>query len=199
MDTTINYASYYELIGRNKTDTVLLQLQELLPAFKSELVQLQRRLYAVKKEKNQGTISSENYLLENNQINSSLLAFLDRISKGQEGEARQSLLAEDTLNEAINELIDNQLKFSDGSIRENKLFRRAVGLLFLAAIAFSVIVAYNHFDFLDDKLEVMHMLGANILLYIGIGVLSLYALSLMIRGNLLNQNLLHFSRKTLKL
>ena len=196
---TINYTAYYDLIARNKTDKVLMQLQELLPAFKSELVQLQRRLYAVNNEKNQGTISNENYLIENNQINSSLLAFLDRISKGQEGEARKSLSEEDKLGEAINELIDNQLKFSDSSVRENRLFRRAVGLLFLIAIAFSIFVAFNHFEFLNDKIHVIQLLGANILLYICIAVLALYALSLIIKGNLLNQNLLHFSRKTLKL
>lgn len=196
---TINYATYYNLIGNNKTDNVIQQLQESLPAFKAELVQLQRRLTAVNKEKNQGTISSENYLLESNQINSSLLAFLDRVSKGKEEEARVLLNSEDTLQEAINELIDNQLKFSASSVKENKVFRLAVGILFLIAVGFSATVSINHIEFLENQLGIFQLLGANILLYISIGILALYALSLIIKGNILNQNLLHFSRKTLKL
>lgn len=196
---TINYTAYYDLIGHNKADNVIRQLQDLLPAFKSELVQLQRRLYAVNKEKKAGTISNENYLLESNQINSSLLAFLDRVSKGEEEEARELLSSEETLGEAVNELIDNQLQFSSSSVKENRVFRRAVGLLFLVAIAFSAMVSIYHYDFLDDKIQVLQLLGANIVLYICIGILALYALSLIIKGNILNQHLLNFSRKTLKL
>lgn len=196
---SINYEAYYDLIGNNRADKVIRQLQELLPAFKSELVLLQQRLYAVSKEKKQGTISDENYLLESNKINSSLLAFLDRVSKGQEEEAKQFLSSRDTLGEAVNELIDNQLKFSAGSVKENKMFRTAVSLLFLMAIGFSASVSIYHFEFLEGKIQVLQLLGANILLYISIGVLALYALSLIIKGNILNQNLLSFFRKTLKL
>lgn len=196
--TTFDFTSYYELIGRNKTLEVIKQLLEIHPTYKSELVQLQSRYHAVSQEKNKGTISAENFRIESNGINTSLLAFLDSISKGNNEDAKSYLSQEDDQNDSVDELIENQLKFSENAIKENKIFRKAVGVLFIVAIIFSVVVAFRYYDFLSNELQVIGLLIANILLYVSIGVLALYSLSLIIKGSLYNRHLLNFSKKTIK-
>ena len=84
------------------------------------------------------------------------------------------------------------------TIKENKVFRLTVGVLFIVAVVFSSIVAFRHYDFLSNELKIIGLLMTNVLLYASIGVLALYALSLIIKGSLFNLSTLSFYNKILK-
>jgi hypothetical protein len=201
---TLNFRSYYlQLITKGKTLDVIKHLLQQLPDFQPQLETLQAHFHSIKRQMNMGTITREGYNVEINKINTALLAFLNQLSKDSSGLnaaqlAAAHLVIGNEANSVLDEVIDNQLEFSENAIRENKIFRTAVGVLFLVAVLFSVIVALRHFDFLQEDLKVIGLLAANILLYIGIGILALFALSLIIKGSLYNQVFLNFSKKTLK-
>lgn len=193
----INVIYYYDLIGNNKTGQALEELQASLPKFHKELALIKNRFYSIHQQKNLGTVTFENTQVTIAQINSSILAFLDRLQKGDK-EADKCLVPNPPVDSPISELINNQLKHAKNTIHENKAFRTAVGVLFLLAVFFSTIIGFRHFSFLNEGLKIMSLLATNILLYISIGILALYALSLIIRGSLFNQNHLNFYQKILK-
>lgn len=196
----LNYRSYYQqLIRRGKPLNVINDLHLHFPEFSSELEILRAHYHEVKRQIIAGTISQENASVEQNRVNMALLAFLNDLSRGETTLAARHLAIGDEANSVLDELLKNQLKFSENAVRENKVFRTAVGLLFLISIFFSAIVAFNHFDFLLEDLKVIGLLATNILLYICIGVLAMLALSLIIKGGVNNQDFLNFSKKTLKL
>jgi tetrahydromethanopterin S-methyltransferase subunit G len=189
---------YQQLIEKGKPKAVILDLVKKTPEYATELNALLAHTEEIKRQHNLGTITNEAYQVERNRVIMGLLSFLDDINKGHQELAARHLAIGDEENSAVDELIDNQLEFNEASVRENKNFRRAVGILFLVAIGFSVFVTLNHLEFLQEELKVIQLLGTNILLYVGIGILAIYALTLIIRGNLYNQHFLSFSKKTLK-
>jgi hypothetical protein len=195
-----DFNPYYEKIGKNQTGEVIEQLLQLFPSYKSELTLVQRRFTANQNNKMTGVIKREDFDIENNSINGDLIAFMDSLSRGDEARAL-GFLGMETNSESdavVNTLISNQLDFVQRTIKENKVFRNAVGALFLAAIVFTVIVAFRHYSFLSEELKVVGLLASNILLYIAISIVALYALSLIIKGGVFNIYNLNFFKKTLK-
>lgn len=195
--TNQTYIHYYDLIGQYKIDAALQHLQQDFPAFTKELVLIQSRFTANEKKKNIGTIHEEHYQVESNNIIGSLLAFVDKLAKGDPENASIYLQEKEETTPAT-ELISNQMEHVRLTIKENKVFRITVGVLFMVAIAFSSIVAFRHYAFLTDELKIIGLLAANILLYVSIGLLALYALSLIIRGSLFNLSTLNFYKRILK-
>ncbi|WP_020539533.1 hypothetical protein [Lewinella cohaerens] len=196
---SLNFRSYYtQLIISGKTDEVIKQLRQQLPEFAPNLEALQAHYDEIKRQATRATITQENSRVETNRINMALIAFLDDLSKGDNSLAASHLAIGDEANSVLDEVLDNQLEFNKNAVRENKVFRTAVGLLFLVAVIFSAIVLLRHYDFLKEDIKVVGMLATTIALYIGIGILALFALSLIIKGSLFNQVFLNFSKKTLK-
>jgi len=196
---SLDFRSYYkQLIISGKTDDVIKQLRQQLPEFAPNLEALQAHYDDIKRQATRATITQENSRVELNRVNMALIAFLDDLSKGEKSLAASHLAIGDEANSVLDEVLDNQLEFNKNAVRENKIFRSAVGVLFLVAILFSAYVVWSHSDFLRDEVQIIGMLGATIVLYVCIGILALYALSLIIKGSLFNQVFLKFSKKTLK-
>ncbi|MGH1432979.1 MAG: hypothetical protein ACRBG0_00820 [Lewinella sp.] len=196
---SLDFRSYYkQLIISGKTDEVIKQLRQQLPEFAPNLEALQAHYDEIKRQATRATITQENARVEMNRVNMALIAFLDDLSKGEKSLAASHLAIGDEANSVLDEVLDNQLEFNKNAVRENKIFRTAVGVLFLIAILFSAYVVWSHSDFLRDEVQIITMLGATIVLYVCIGILALYALSLIIKGSLFNQVFLKFSKKTLK-
>jgi hypothetical protein len=177
---------------------VIRDLLAKLPDYTVELSALLAHTQDVYKQNRLRTITSEAFTVACNRIVTAIVAFLDELHKGNPDLATRHLAIGNEDGSALDEVIESQLEFNQNAVKENKMFRRAVGLLFLIAIIFSALVTINHLEFLQEQLDVIGLLGVNILLYICIGVLALYALTLIIRGSLYNQYFLNFSRKTLK-
>lgn len=195
----LNFRSYYQqLITDGKTGDVIKQLRQQLPEFAPQLETLQAHFDGITRQAIRATLTQEQSQVELNRVNMALLAFLDDLSKGENDLAARHLAIGDEANSALDEVLDNQLEFNKNTVRENKVFRTAVGVLFLIAILFSAFVVLRHLDFLQEEVKVVGLLVATIALYVGIGILALYALSLIIKGSLFNQMFLKFSKKTLK-
>jgi hypothetical protein len=196
---TPTYASLYRrLIDGGDPQLVIKDLISKLPEYSVALTALQVHTQEVYRQNQLRTITSEAFTVARNRIVTAIVAFLDALHKGNPDLASSHLAIGDEAHSALDEVIESQLEFNAHSVKENKMFRRAVGLLFLVAVVFSALVTINHLDFLQEELDVIGLLAVSILLYVCIGVLALYALTLIIRGSLYNQYFLNFSRKTLK-
>ena len=132
----IDFNLYYEKIGNNQTAEVIEDLMGLLPQFKKELTLVQRRFTANQSNKLAGTLKREDYETENNSINGDLIAFMDSLSKGNQSQALDYLDPVPSIDDdsPVDDLISNQLNYSERTIKENKIFRNTVGILFVVAI-----------------------------------------------------------------
>ncbi len=195
----LNYTEFYEMIAGGKAAKVIDHLIIQAPEYQKDLILIQSRWKSNVKMKNAGTVSMADFRVEETNINNSLISFLDSLAKGDSGAATDFLQKDEEENPGpVDELLTNQLEHTESTIKEYKTFRVAVGLLFLIAVVFSVVVILRHFQFLSEEIEVIALLSTNIFLYVAIGILALYALSLIIKGTLFNQTSLNFYQKILK-
>lgn len=192
----LNHKSYYRTLEKGDVKRVVKDLIKRLPDYGTELRSFQDRIFRIESQEIRGVVTNEEVDVAMNKIVQTTLVFLDDLSKGDESAARRSLLDSGVGNPALDLVIEKQLEFGQKSVKENSTFRGAVGLIFLAAIMFSMIVTYNHREFLREDFQVVALIGLNILLYICIGLLALYALTLIIRGSKVNKSFLDFARQS---
>ena len=151
------------------------------------------------KKLNEGLQNKEDFEVQKTNLKNALIAFLDSLEQQNESQAL-SFLSEEQIesSSSINTLLENQMKYVNNTIKENKIFRTVVGLLFLVAVISTAVVGIQHIKFLSEELHVIQVLLANVFLYFTIGVLAFYALSLVIKGSRYNQANLAFFKQILK-
>jgi len=180
------------MIEKGKVAQSINLLLEYLPNYQNELTALSSRYNNNIQLNNSGRLSVDEYRIEDRKIIYSLIAFLDSLAKGNENNASEFLFEDLNKSTKVNELINNQIEHAKSTIRENKIFRTTVAILFFIATVFSISVGISYFNFLSKELLIMGLLTLTISLFFSIGLLALYALSLIIRGSVFNQTSLNF-------